>query len=201
MRSRQDGLSRRRCVGQWTGDRGRTRPFRRHGRPRAGRAALRTRPADAQCRGDGRAPPGTAWPARALRGHPAHQPHIAVRGGPARPDHHLPAGDLRHLPHRAGGRRPRSAVPSSARSPAISAVTATGSANSAGKTRIRSARMPASAAGRVERNGQGARPWPCPRGHSAAGTSASPGRRPTGNPSRSATRVLARPRKEPPICT
>ena len=70
MRARQDGLPRRRCAGQWTGDRGRTRPFRRHGRPRAGRAARGTRPADAHCRGDGRAPPGTAWPARALRGHP-----------------------------------------------------------------------------------------------------------------------------------
>ena len=109
-----------------------------------------------------------------------------------------PSAGRRSAPSAAPGRRPatRSAVPSSARSPAISAVTATGSANSAGKTRIRSARMPASAAGRVERNGQGARPWPCPRGHSAAGTSASRGRRLTGNPSRSATRVLARPRKD-----
>lgn len=41
-----------------------------NGRPRAGRAARGTRPADAQCRGDGRAPPGTAWPARAYEGIP-----------------------------------------------------------------------------------------------------------------------------------
>ena len=58
MRSRHGWLSRPRRVGQWTGDRGRTRPFRRHGRHRAGRAARGSRPADAQCRGDGRARPG-----------------------------------------------------------------------------------------------------------------------------------------------
>jgi hypothetical protein len=69
----------------------------------------------------------------------------------------------------------------------LSALTTTGSANSAGKTRIRSAQMRTSAADKVERNGQGARPWPCPHGQSAAGTSASRGRRLTGSPSRRAT--------------
>ena len=41
--------------------------------------------------------PGPARAARALRGSPAHQPHDRLRRGAARPDHHLPAGDLRDL--------------------------------------------------------------------------------------------------------
>ncbi len=58
-------------------------------------------------------------------------------------------------------------------------------------------RMSASAADRVEFHGHGARPWPCPRGQSAAANSARRGRRlALGSPSRRATRVLAGPRKE-----
>ncbi len=40
----------------------------------------------------------------------------------------------------------------------------------------------ASAVDRVDRHGYGARPWPCPRGQSAAVSSASRGRRLTGKP-------------------
>jgi hypothetical protein len=55
------------------------------------------------------------------------------------------------------------------------------------------------AADRVERHGHGARPRPCPRSQSAAVNSASRGPKPTGSLSRRATRIFARPRKEPPF--
>ena len=35
---------------------------------------------------------------------PSDQPDVGLCGRPPRPDHHLPPGDLRRLPDRAGGR-------------------------------------------------------------------------------------------------
>ena len=142
-------------------------------------------------------PPGLLGPHEGIPS-PSPAAHRSTRGSCPTGS---PSTGRRSAPSAAPSRRSttRSAVPSSTRSPTISALTTTGSANSAGKTRIRSAQMRASAADRVERNGQGARPWPCPRGQSAAGTSASRGRRLTGSPSRRATCVFARPRKEPPF--
>ena len=96
----------------------------------------------AQRRGHGRKRRGTARPARAVRGHPAHQPHIPVRRGPARSHHHLPPGHLRDLRHRAGGCRPGPPDLSSTRSATTSASTTTGSANSAGKARTRPPQHP-----------------------------------------------------------
>jgi len=91
---------------EWGCDRHRSRPVRGHGRHVAGRAARGAWAADAQRGRHGRARPGPARPARPLPGGAAHQPHDAIRRGASRPDHDLPAGDLRDLPNRGGGRRP-----------------------------------------------------------------------------------------------
>ena len=134
------------CVGQWTGDRGRTRPFRRHGRHHAGRAARGTRPADAQRRRDGRAPPGLLGLYEGIPLTSRTSQYAGVLPDRITIYRQAICGTCR-TEQEAGDQ----AAPLSTRSPIISALTTTGSANSAGETWIRSARMRASAAMRYVR--------------------------------------------------